>query len=62
MKIYNEIDEQGRYCGFKATTETGKQVNTRTHSYLYVRKLSQEVRVEMGFDKKNKLEKIMKDE
>ena len=51
MKIYNEIDDQGRYYGFKATTEIGKQVDMPTHSYLYVRKILQEAEIEMGLEK-----------
>ena len=55
MKIYNIIDDQGRYCGFKATTEMGEQVDINGYSYLYLREQLQEVRVEMGLE--NQLEK-----
>ena len=51
MKIYNEIDDQGRYYGFKATTETGEQVNTHGYSYLYIREQLQESEMEMGLER-----------
>ena len=51
MKIYNIIDYQGRYCGFKATTEMGKQVDTHGYSYLYIRERLQESEMEMGFER-----------
>ena len=39
MKIYNLIDEQRRFVGFKATTEIGEQEDDYTLSYLGIRKI-----------------------
>ena len=47
-KIYNRLDEQGRYCGFKATTEEGMQEDTTLYSYLYCRKAHLEIALQDG--------------
>ena len=39
MKIYNLIDEQKRFAGFKATTEIGEQEDDCVISYLGIRKI-----------------------
>lgn len=39
MKIYNIIDEQRKFVGFKATTEIGEQEDNYILSYLAIRKI-----------------------
>ena len=58
MKIYNIIDEQNRYCGFKVTTEIGMQVDSHTYSYLFAREQYKEIGEVMGLEKGLKDENI----
>ena len=41
MRLYDILDEQGRFCGFKATTEKpkGEVQASHTFSYAYQRRL-----------------------
>jgi hypothetical protein len=51
MKIYNLIDEQGRFVSFTATTEIGEQENNYTISYLGARKILEDMGNQlMGLD------------
>jgi len=50
MKIYNIIDEQNRFLGFKSTTEEGIQEDSHTYSYLYCREQYKEVGMVMGLE------------
>lgn len=36
MRLYNIIDEQGRFCGFKADTTFGQQADSHTMSTKYM--------------------------
>lgn len=36
MRLYNIIDEQGRFCGFKADTTFGAQADSHTMSTKYM--------------------------
>ena len=51
MKFYNRLDEQGRFLGLKYDlTSTAGQENTHTYSYLYCRKMYQDMGLIMGLD------------
>ena len=54
--IYEIIDEQGRYCGFKADLKEGQTKISHTYSYIYARKLckmypSEKIRLELMIEK-----------
>lgn len=50
MRLYDIIDEQGRYCGFKATTEPqcGSVLQTHGVSYLHARRVVGRTKDEMS--------------
>lgn len=53
MKLYNIIDEKGRFCGYKAiANEYGKQVDTHGCSYLFARNELKSIGMKMGLELK----------
>ena len=52
MMFYNIIDEQGRYIGFKVDPKGDGQLNSHEYSYIYCRKLHQELGDIMGLELK----------
>lgn len=53
MKMYDIIDDKGRYCGFKATTEfpDGAVMISHCYSYLCARSTLQDCGLVMGLER-----------
>jgi hypothetical protein len=51
MKVYNVIDDQGRFVGLKFDQKKYGQVDTHTYSYLYSRNLFKELGKTLGLEK-----------